>query len=381
MTRARRKVFEEFHDKSSTWGAYQCYGDHSFRLRPQPSGQGNGRASARTYVFSSAREAVVELENVSADADTASHSNARTLKDKLGAIEKALEGNHAWMTTRADLRAALGTAHGQLLNLGSAVKHLTEALRQEPATLPMQSAELLANLTARHAFLEFVDNHISVSDAEAGIREAIGRIDDLINLGRTSERMSLRGSAYKRWAAIVQGDQRDANLREAYQAYRDAFDIAQSHGETNLYPLYNLLSTMALLRTRGLDAVQPDRFSELLARARKQADEKERHDPSFFSLISMVELRIVERMWEGALSEEDAREISEKYVAAWQRGGSVRSLSSITEHLVCCARILAPEKEAVNDRERREQLNLALEKTIEGLRRLRTPGATDSAAT
>ncbi len=353
VTKARNRCYEEYGDLNNTWGAYQCYGDHSFRLRPQ------ARAPyAPRYRFSSPRQATVELENVASDAQTASAYGLDALDTKLRAIEAAIPT--AWKGRRADLVAALGMAHGQLGHFEEASRHLAEAMKSERANYRVRHLETLANFMARHAFLEWADNALEVPAARRRIEEALALLDRLSALSATSERLSLRGSAHKRLATIVTGKARAQSLDLAHDAYREAFKGLEKAGNRDPYPLHNWLSCMVLLKWREGGRRLGPTFRKYLALAQREARERDARDPSFFNHMLRAEVLLIEHLWDGTL-DLHRDEIVDRFRGAWRRGGSIRSLNSVREHMQCLARILETDPSSGREAANRMQLARTLD--------------------
>jgi len=94
---AREETFER-HSESNTWGAYHCYGDPDFRLRPRTTAQKS--ASVRKYV--SPIQLVVDLENLAVSARLGSDC-----KGELKALVLMLEKKHPEWLKRSDVVTAV----------------------------------------------------------------------------------------------------------------------------------------------------------------------------------------------------------------------------------------------------------------------------------
>jgi hypothetical protein len=99
-----------------------------------------------------------------------------------------------------------------------------KAVDAESATASIRALEQLANLESRLAALierGKLPGERRVRESEEELcRLAETRLDGLIStVGRTPERLALKGSLYKRWANIAGADRREELLRAARDAY------------------------------------------------------------------------------------------------------------------------------------------------------------------
>jgi hypothetical protein len=390
---ARERVKEDF-AANNTWAAYQCYGDHSFVLRAGAGSRAPRSACDAARAFSAPAHAIVELDNIAGQAETASTHGHAWLEGQLTEVVSRIPDR--WMKSRADVQAALGKAWGQLGDFDRAQDHLGAALGMEGSHFPVRSIEAYANVTVRAAFRRWSVAHPAApggntnarsdrsetsdgrsTDPEAATlpcKERIHAAQDLIvNLmaigeirtgtprramprelpGATSERLSLLGSAHKRRAAMGGPGSGDELLR-CRDRYADA--VALAEGDRLSYPLLNWLYVVALRKARGA-AERPAPFLDRLEQATTEAARKDGEDPNFFNHVLTAEVKLIAGLWEGAF---DPDEIMSIYSSAWIRGGSYRSYRSIDEHLDCMVRLVR----------RRRSLAEALHDLRTGFRRL-----------
>ncbi|MEZ5628489.1 MAG: CHAT domain-containing protein, partial [Rhodocyclaceae bacterium] len=132
----------------NTWGAYQCYGDPSYRLRGQ-AGVSAPRAQRPFYAPS---ELVVALENhvqwvqMQVQRHGGDAEELAGLRDGitaiLGRVPQSL--SERWLA-RADVAAAIGFAWGETGAFAEAVDWLNRALGYDEGDCPVRAVEQCAN--------------------------------------------------------------------------------------------------------------------------------------------------------------------------------------------------------------------------------------------
>jgi tetratricopeptide (TPR) repeat protein len=324
---AREETFDR-HGTSNTWGAYQCYGDPDFRLRPRKPGKKS--ASRRNYV--SLMQVVTDLDNLT--------SRARLGTDcasEVDAVVQAVKDTEEKWLGRPDVTAALGLAYGELCLFEQAIEHLDKAIAGEKAEYPLRVVEQRANFKSRWA-VELKRGAIMETGEERPeklIQEAIDDLEALVKFGETAERLSLLGSAHKRGAWIAQGDERKKALSEMAKSYRKAhekkYDEVRSEMET--YPLLNWLAAELLREWYGeKQAVTRAEIREWCEKARAYAQEKDRQEPSVWNSVVTPECDLVEALAGDALGERK-QAIVAAYHYAKARGASPREFRSVLDHL------------------------------------------------
>lgn len=128
---AREETFER-HGTSNTWGAYQCYGDPAFRLRPRKP----GIKSAPRPNYLSSIQAVIDLENLTSRA-----RSGDDCRNEVDGVVQAIKDNDASWLCLPEVAAALGLTYGELNMFQQAIKHLDEAIEGERAEFPMRIVE------------------------------------------------------------------------------------------------------------------------------------------------------------------------------------------------------------------------------------------------
>jgi tetratricopeptide (TPR) repeat protein/pimeloyl-ACP methyl ester carboxylesterase len=330
---AVKSAREETYESSSginTWGAYQCYGDPEYRLY---QGRQRPRTSDPGQQFVAPDELIAELENHVCDAKVRGAEHERFLLDQVNKLDAYQRLPSSWMRN-AKVRASFGRAYAELGDYQQAVDHYRAAIKLEDARVDLVDVEQLANMEMRLG-----SSHESVKLVEAGL----GRINALIKIGRTSERLSLRGSAWKRLATLRSGKARTEALERMTAAYREAYNIKD---EIDPYPLLNYLIGRVLLRKpdEGIADVE-----ELLERVEETASERFQREPSFWNVIIPADAALVRHLANQNLAEKkNQQQVIDGYRSGYHRAASARERASVYQTLDFLISICpeAPEDES-----------------------------------
>ncbi len=324
---AREETFDR-HGTTNTWGAYQCYGDPDYRLRPR-KGQKKSEEK-RKYV--SPAQVVMDLENLASRA----RSGADCESDLEAVLQAVKERQEGWLK-QADVAAALGLAYGELGLFKQAIAHLTAAIAKEKADYPLRIVEQRANFKSRWAVAlkRFDEARDDTPKPQQLIDETIADLERLLQFSETGERLSLLGSTYKRCAWITVGDERRAALAKMAEWYRKAHEkkYNKENRKPDTYPLLNWLAAEILRAWYGSEPeLTASQIKEWCETARAFAEEKDRQGPNFWNSVVKPECDLVQALADKTI-EEKKQAIVEAYWNAWVRGASAREFSSVTEHL------------------------------------------------
>jgi hypothetical protein len=132
--------------------------------------------------------------------------------------------------------------------------------------------------------------------ARADIEEALSILDKLNGLARTAERLSLRGSAFKRRALIerIAGDTVGSPaemqaLTQMKEAYAEAEGQAVKEGGPRFYPGQNRLAAELVLTAIG----NPPPFCLTdFSPVYEGAVARAKDDPDFWSVAAVIELKL-----------------------------------------------------------------------------------------
>jgi pimeloyl-ACP methyl ester carboxylesterase/tetratricopeptide (TPR) repeat protein len=313
---ARVETYKQ-HPGINTWGAYQCYGDPEYRLHRRGRRPGT-RDTDRPFPFVAQVELVAELENLVCSARVLGIEHESHLLKQVARLDTHPYLPKGWQRV-AKVRSSFGRAYGELGDYQHAVAHYRAALELEDARVDLVDVEQLANMEMRLG-----SDQGSIELIESGLK----RVEALLKIGRTSERLCLRGSAWRRLALLRSGKSRTEALDRMTTAYREAYMIKD---EIDTYPLLNYLIGRVLLGKPKDDLTDVE---ELLDRADDVAAERLRSEPSFWHAILPADAALVRHLATATLADEANRElVIDCYRAGYARASSARERASVFQTL------------------------------------------------
>jgi CHAT domain-containing protein len=333
-----RDATRRVHEKSNTWGAYQCYGNPDYRFRRVA----DVPASPSKTSFLARSEALQALRTLASTARSMQFDEAPKLADEFDQVFAELSGTPDdrskpdWAADGETL-SACGEVCGELENFDRAIDFYRKALATVPASAPFKAAEQLANLLSRLPALDAPEK------AEAGGQfvEALEWLDWLDRrLPPTKERWALRGALYKRWA-IRDPARRRAHLRKAETAYSVGAKLAAKAN-------YQTLNALALKFVLGSAAARKSLrpiVDGYLAEARSAFDKVNR---DFWDVVGIPDALLHKHLVYGALPG-GVGEIIAGYRQARAAGPSLREWASVRDHVVFLATMTADPKLLCHD--------------------------------
>jgi hypothetical protein len=343
---ARERTWQE-HPAYNTWGAYQCYGDPDFRLRHDGGGPSGG--VERTYV--STAEVVADLDNLRADAHSASPSRIQALRDELHRIEKTLDAvalrhGEDWRD-QGEVAEALGLAQGEVGRFADAASTLDRAILAEDAGARWNAIEQRARYQARYA--KELCLRADAESREKGRALFESALESLKAAERdprgrlTVERYrSLTGVHWRRVQTLpgrkrVGELSREAELRNLVAVYEQAAADLERGGGDPLDPYSRLLWLAGKLMLGAyspeqLDVLCPN-FAGWCAEIEGRTRRYERESPGASADAIRLEVRLLRLVAEDGLDQVAADELVAELKRVLTRGVSQRQLSSILDYL------------------------------------------------
>lgn len=313
---AREEIYARF-GAVNTWGAYQCYGDPGYLLRPA-----RGSSTPRTFVAE--REFRYEVERVAgmARGDTRKWPTLRARLDQLVATAQP-----AWLTS-GSTAATLALAYADIEQFDAAVEYLDRVLTAEPATASLRAVEQLANTVARLAAKQ-KKVRVDLMERSAAL------LQHLTAIGETAERLSLGGATAKRTAMrATTKTSRLAALKLMASAYERAFARASKTPQSNAwYPLANLVAAQvaqewqsAAKAPRAAKAAQKA-IDENLERLRTLAAQVPGSSSDIWELFLPTDVELLEAAHHGTIGKAQSA-LARAYAAAAARAGTPKEKAS-----------------------------------------------------
>lgn len=328
---ARQDTFHK-HPNTHTWGAYQCYGDPYYQLRE------GGEKEVQEQVYFDPKEALIDLENIGIRTDDASVRDKQVLLKELEEVEQRIKEHPEWLENSKILVALFHTAakldeYEKAIALGDLLKKL------EWANFSLRSLEQLANLKVHYAIRLKTLLPKSATSPLNFIDEAISELETYLKLGKTSERHSLLGSAYKRKAiASLSRTSFLQALDNSYRHYKEAFDMSEKQ---DFYPLFNMLVMKVLRDLYGIGNESNEEiqaYLDSLYIREKQVSGNKAKKSNFWERV--ISTHIDEYRLLAAKVENEERildKIVKDYTDAWKFNGSYRKRNSVlAQHEFYC---------------------------------------------
>jgi tetratricopeptide (TPR) repeat protein len=301
LKEARADTYQRF-DGCNTWGAYQAYGDPDYRLDPSASRTGSSLAShvdVAEFV-----EAIKEIQRSVKRATWASDGGQKTrsvARERLDTLVKACPP--AWLAQTSVLME-VGYAYGDLGNFDGANRYLLAALESDESesATTLRSVEQLANFEVRLArdVGKSAKDPAAKARSRAELDKAIRRIEKLLEVSETGERLSLLGSAYKRKAEMEEArDQAEELVRLAADQYKKAYLRYLERKRFDPYPVLNWLGAELVLRNPVTD------IETLLQRCEAAASERFQVNQTFFEAVNGPDAALLRVLASGALGKAD----------------------------------------------------------------------------
>lgn len=330
---ARLEAREADFGRTTTWGAYQCYGDPDFELGTEDK-RGAGRSSPV-----SASQLARDFDEQAARAGGAFSTQERKwISDRVDRLRD--EGGSLLSDGR--VLEALARALSELGRYEEAVIAYRQALCDPKGRAHLWAAEQLANLQVRLA-VRGARNGLPAADVKALFKQAESELERLNELGNESaERSALQGSLLKKRATT----RRAAGARQADLALaRDAYARADRLGADGYH--VNLWLQMCVLASGngGLDEEAKARLEQHFLDVVKREEE----DPSsdYWEVAGVADTLVTYAVAILAPPgiDDPLGQARARYAAAFRLRSTVRQRDSALEHLEDLRR-LVPDGEA-----------------------------------
>ncbi len=280
--------------QSNTWGAYQCYGDIEWRL----TRQSDGAATTPPPDPLLSSDLVIALEAVEVRSDGADKKTVEGLIARVADLEGRF--GPRWRHL-GEVAGAFGQAYEVLGRKQDAIRWYRVALNANDGQARMRSWERMLNLQVRSA------------ESYEEIVTLLAQLQKLDDIGRTSERAALLGSAFKRMAGqLAKRNNRELFASAVYHMaawYAEALSPARggAHDAGRFYPLMNAVSAdSALALVSGGTLRDPAATRERIEAARKAICAALENEPDFWAHAAEAELTIHEALLEGTLARDAA---------------------------------------------------------------------------
>jgi len=346
--RAAREVVWANFPGVNTWGAYQCYGDPSFRLR----GDGSATVARPPQPFYAPAELVVALGNhlewirMQIQRNGDDPAQLARMRDGIGGIllRAPEDVRESWLG-RADVAAALGFVWGETGAYAEAIDWLDKAIRFDVGDCPVRAVEQSANFKVRLAAQEWAVIRTQAVPDEAAraalverIESAIMELDMICQRAPTAERYSLLGSACKRLAWVQENRvPRTEALINMGNYYRLAAQTEAANGRPpSAYAFSNRALAEVLVAALDRNVSLDDNWLAECDAMVERTRELNLQNPNLWDALGEADcllVRLLARPPRGRALRTHAEAIAAAYQRALMRGASPRERTSVVDHL------------------------------------------------
>lgn len=334
---AARKAVNAKHGDVNTWGAYQCYGNPGFTLARAKTSAAWATQSKQQYF--TAAEYRDRLQQLAFRAKFDSERRAEWLQEVL-----ELRSDLPPHLVDGGLLGVFAQTCRDLGDFKAAIGFYRDALQAETATASLRDVEQLANLESRYA-TQLLSTGKAADEKEARqmLETSSARVEGLLKIGQTVERLALQAGNHKRLARLTKGSTRTLHLQQAANDYRAAYELALQR--TNLadpYPALNWIASAYLSsepapasRGKGRKASAAEPLAEWLSvieLAEKAADLQEQTESSFWNRVTAADGELLRRLVSGELAAQKAA-VVKAYRKAFNTGVTPTEIASVFDHL------------------------------------------------
>jgi CHAT domain-containing protein/pimeloyl-ACP methyl ester carboxylesterase len=262
---ARRECYEQY-SYLNTWGAYQCYGDYSYRLETTVTRTGDFNKS-----YDIEEEIEIDLLNISTQVDR------RVRRDQ---YIKNLKLIHDVMVNRGNTNAYLYELLAENLTYYDedelAYGSYKRMLKQPDASYSIQAIERFCMLLKRIVLLREQDEEEYIHD----LQQVISAIDAVQQMHLSAERHFLLGAAYQTlYIQLKKYDKKEIKqLESAILHFKSGLEMDSSSLENTLGAIANLITIDAVLEEElkaNIESLTEEQLQELKDRKKAAKPKKE----------------------------------------------------------------------------------------------------------
>jgi CHAT domain-containing protein len=330
VQRARTDIYEKYGNRSNTWGAYQCYGDPFYKL---DLGMREPNASDNGYIVPEQAES--SLENLLSKIETGRSTKRESIQE-LQWIKAAIDNEKFKQARLIELQARILL---ELREEAAALDCFRKLLEIPVAEFAFSSMELYCVARVRYCLCQyFFEKKISRTEAIAEVAAVIHQITTLKMVGKTTVRLNMLGSAYKRLAMLeTQPKKANEAIVQSAICYHEAFVLAKQQGSDEaFYPAVNAIKMHQLIVYKkinvtgvaGIDIAQfgNPKVALALVKQLQQVLQKTDAKPDYWFMSSMAGLQLSSLLLDDKRNNTDAawEQLTDTFANVWGKAGSDR---------------------------------------------------------
>lgn len=329
---AGRETVHRMFPGSTTWAAYQCYGDPGYRLF-------SARApSEPDPPLVSADELVRRVKAIIVSAGKIGLPDFHELTDRAEEMIDELDRRRSELAVTGWATPVVlyhfGYAYGELGAYRRAVECFGQAWEHpDSSTAPVRLLEQLGNFEVRLAQRRAAltpERGVGHRGTEIGqlLEAAEGHLRLALGLGATPERLALLASFHKRAATLAVTERRRQHVADAAAAYRDAYELGDRLGRP-LEP-YHLLNWLQMASLAGAPAAGPTAQAALAHVVTAISPGTDGAAEDFWARVTVADLSLTRHLLGEAV---DLPQLEADYAWAFATRSSRRDRDSVVDHL------------------------------------------------
>ncbi|MGB3344997.1 MAG: CHAT domain-containing protein [Aequorivita sp.] len=327
---------------NNTWGAYQCYGDPFFKLKFVAA-----EKSRWTPSYIVPQEAEIDLDNLLNELEVAIDENNNHL-DSLNEIITAVDRD---VFRTPQIKERIARIYQEMAMYGEAIASFKDLFEEEKAEFSFACMEKFCNIRAKQAIREAFQDHVLIPEerdkAYEKIEVVIEDLKVLLLAGKTTERLNLLGSAYKRLGMV------SPNAKKRHEAYIRAmrfYELAQEHPrcDNQTYSFSNAVELACILKFNGIikrnkynffgedydvlsNSAARKRLNDMKTELSKKMDDD---NLEYWDMVASFNLDLCLLLVdEGKDIDEKWGEFSDSFKKIWRKAGSTGKKNAEMEHL------------------------------------------------
>jgi hypothetical protein len=329
------------HSQSNTWGAYQCYGDPFFEIKPKET---TAQIQQKHYV--DPIEAIIDLENIANRTEAISKATLPRQREKVANILNSLPKK--WLENGQILEAICNAylRFDEFDDYERAIHYYELAKKLDKANYSIQLLERLAFVKTKYGVKLYLAhgrgdlNGITDQKGIELVNQGISMIDHISHIvDETIERLANKGLAYKRLAIINKNDEeeRTRSLLNALDFFKRAYDLEHLNGKIHFEALHNLLC-LEIILVIDTNSHLKKNLKKLVDLAKQRAEQYSKNTHTFWDLMAPADLCLLEILGDrlvknGSSIKSDGKKYIELIKSAWSKGGFDFEKEIIEEHL------------------------------------------------
>ncbi len=343
VKKARQQCYTK-NKTSTTWAAFQCYGNPNYRLiKKTPEAKIQDE-----YILK--EDVLIDLQNLLSSTEDKNKLKIKECIDTLKEyMEKAQKGNFQ----SSDIIEMQAKIYQECGMVEEAFSIYSELLEKEDSDFSVKSLEQYCNVFAKVLLKRFNENPTRVTEEDK--RVLYSKLKNLSIIGITSERLSLQGSGFKRLALMTE-DQKSAiiYLEQMRDKYKEAYDLIMSTSENprktqkSIYSLCNWLTGIALTKHNDPER---QKYYKILAEIKAKLDSKMMAGKVFWDDISVINVEMCQMLFIDRTGPNFSHKLENikvniisNYEKHWNLVGTKKNLHSEMEHLELLIRFVNSER-------------------------------------